>query len=120
VPVSGTVTYKGSLVAGATVTFSPASEKGYAAVGTTDAQGRFTLRSPGGGEGAVPGSYKVTVFKTEGQSGAGDVQQAKIDAGEAPKLVEHLPVKYKSTETTTLTAEVQAGEKNEFKFELSD
>lgn len=120
VPVTGTVTHKGSPVEGAAVTFSPSSKSGSASIGTTDAQGNFTLKSPWGSAGAVPGSYGVTVVKTQAEGGGEEPTEAKVEEGAATKLKEQLPAKYNSPATSKLTAEVKTEGKNEFKFELTD
>ena len=121
VPVTGTVTYKDSAVDGARVTFSPASGSGYAAIGSTDPQGNFTLRCPQWGtEGAVPGSYTVLVSKTEVEGGEADPEEAGPDGGAPTKVTEHLPRRYKSAETSDLSAEVKAEGENHFPLELTD
>ena len=61
--VSGTVTYRGEAVEGATVSFTPVSEGGQSAVGTTDAAGHYELTTFERGDGALAGDYKVRVFK---------------------------------------------------------
>ncbi|HEY1189763.1 MAG TPA: hypothetical protein VGE74_19095 [Gemmata sp.] len=131
VPVSGTVTYKGKPVAGATVTFvrgTGALTNGELALGTTDANGRFELTSHFGpdtsGAGAVAGEYKVTISKLVPPNGMSAAQyQALTDAaakaGESgtplpldkrpPPLVESLPAKYSSQSGTQLTAKVEKG-----------
>ncbi|OYW18525.1 MAG: hypothetical protein B7Z55_10460 [Planctomycetales bacterium 12-60-4] len=71
VAVYGTVLYQGSPVEGATVIFSPdpAGPETYSAFATTDAEGRFELRTAFGGSsdkpGAVAGDYVITVSKVE-------------------------------------------------------
>jgi hypothetical protein len=124
-PVTGTVTYNGSPVEGATLTFSPASG-GYAALGLTDASGNFTLKTPWGSEGAVPGSYKVAISKTavEGAA-AGEAEEVEMvieepEKATPAKIAEGLPEKYKSAATSELTAEVKAEGPNTFAFELTD
>ncbi len=109
VPVSGTVTLDGSPLAGATVTFSPVSG-GKAAAGTTDQAGKFELITPGGGAGAVPGSYKVTVTKVEGSEAADAPEDAApIDEGEQVEVRLLVPEKYTKVDTTDLTVEVKEG-----------
>jgi hypothetical protein len=75
VPASGTVTYKGQALEGATVTFLPQSkdESAKGASAQTDSQGRFSMQTYlGGGSqtspGALPGDYFVTVTKAENQA----------------------------------------------------
>jgi len=111
VPVSGTVTLDGQPVDGASVTFYPASG-GRPAMGTTDAQGNFTLTTFEKGDGAIPGTYNVTVTKVAAGEASPDEQS---DTGEALMGAEDtegkslLPVKYSSVKTSGLTVEVKAG-----------
>jgi hypothetical protein len=122
VPVTGTVTYNGTPVDDATVTFSPSAD-GHPAIGKTDARGEFSLMTQWGTAGAVPGSYKVTVSKTEVQATEAtevEVEAAPIDEGELFESVERLPEKYKSVDSTDLTAEVKAEGGNTFAFDLTD
>jgi len=121
VPVTGTVTYSGSAVEGATVTFSPTASGGSASIGTTDASGKFTLQSQWGSRGAVPGSYKVAISKTEVQGVEEEIEEAQPEENAPPaQITEHLPEKYKSTQTSGLTAEVKADGDNDFLFDLTD
>ncbi len=64
-PVSGTVTFEGKAVEGATVMFIP--QQGRPSMGRTDASGKYTLATAGG-VGAPVGAYSVTISKqvTEG------------------------------------------------------
>ncbi len=128
VAAKGTVTYNGSLVEDASVVFSPASGDD-AAYGTTDAQGVFTLKTSWGADGAVPGSYKVTVSKTGdgvGEAVEVDAEDEEADmmadegTEEAAKITEHLPEKYKYADSTDLEEEVKADGDNNFKLELTD
>lgn len=64
-PVTGTVTYKGSPVEGATVVLTPVTAGLQGASGNTDADGNFELMTFSAGDGALPGEYKVRVFKYE-------------------------------------------------------
>ncbi|MCL2118472.1 MAG: carboxypeptidase-like regulatory domain-containing protein [Planctomycetaceae bacterium] len=67
-PVSGIVTYDGTLLEGASVAFVPVDNSGVAATGTTDATGKYTLTSTTAkkfGTGAKPGKYLVKISKTE-------------------------------------------------------
>lgn len=70
VPVTGTLTLDGRPLGEAEVVFVPDPAKGAAgdnASGTTDAQGRFTLRTGRTGRaGAPPGVYRVTVTDLSG------------------------------------------------------
>jgi hypothetical protein len=123
---SGTVTYKGSPVAGAIVTLVTADSNGHGATGKTDESGNFSLMTSEPGDGAIPGSYRVTVVAgalpagiTDEDIVIGDVESdaAAPKGGESSKI--SLPKKYASAETSDLTAEITEG-KNELSFELAD
>jgi hypothetical protein len=64
VKVEGTVTLDGQPVQGATVIFFSESG-GPQANGLTDDDGKFKLTTFNTGDGAIPGSYKVTVSKQQ-------------------------------------------------------
>jgi hypothetical protein len=132
IPVSGTVTLDGSPVAGARVAFSPKSPEGRAAAGITDTSGRFTLTTVEAGDGAMAGSYTVTISKTAasktpgqadprgtgGQMNPQDMEAImKGKAGETKEAAQSLlPEKYASADTSGFTAEV--GEKRDFTFDM--
>lgn len=115
-PVSGVVRLAGEPVAGAAVVFTP--DEGQQATGTTDSSGRFELSTFRLGDGALPGSHRVTVAKTT------------VDAG--GKTVFLVPQKYGNLQTTPLTCDVleemepvqfdlgaEAGQKKEFPSEAN-
>jgi len=134
IKVTGTVTYQGKPVDGASVTFSPDSATGRAASGRTDASGRFELTTLNAGDGVLAGSYKVAISKIE------DLDPAHhITAEEMAKLAEqgksvpiasmktgqkggglkhHVPEKYEKADSSGLTATVKAGGDNKFEFTL--
>lgn len=104
--IKGTVTYKGSPVADAMITFFPA-DSGRPASGAVKG-GDFTVN-------ATPGSYKVAIMPMmEGKEGevAGDPEAA---ATEPP-----FPGKYQNPDTSGLTAEVAADGSSTAAFELTD
>jgi len=133
--VSGTVTSQGKPVAEAIVTFVPKSPGARAAVGTTDASGRFTLTTLKLGDGAMVGSYGVTVTKVsrptglpaeggeippEAQAAAKKAQEdAKKSGGTDEGGKDLLPTKFRSPDTSGLTAEVKSG-RNDFPFDLKE
>lgn len=130
VKAGGEVIYKGQPVAGATVTFVPQSGKG-AAVAMSDQSGRFHLMTSGT-NGALPGSYKVTVTKSE-EATAATSQTADLEArkkadmagikpaSEAASLPKNLlPEKYATADKTPLAFEVQPSGQNNFRLELTD
>lgn len=64
--VKGRVLLDGKPVAGATVLFMPDPEgQGRPATGTTDGDGYFFLTTFRRGDGALPGTYRIVVSKTE-------------------------------------------------------
>ena len=142
--VEGIVTLEGEPLEDALVTFIPASEgTARAAVGTTDAKGRYTLTTVEGGKpgkGTTEGSYKITVAKrmpdTTEQKPESVVmnadpsrpptpqemaaaEQARRSAGLPPPYLYLSPKKYNNPETSGLTATVVRG-KNTFDFPLSE
>lgn len=121
--VTGTVAHNGQPVEGATVTFSPAGE-GRAASGITGADGRFTLTTLTADDGAMPGTYKVGISKTDVQ-GAMTAEESEAylmqhnQAPPPPVTKELLPAKYKNPMQSGLTATVNEGGENDFTFELA-
>ena len=129
-PVTGTITYNGSPVEGASVAFI--SEKNPIATGTTDASGKYSLTT-NGEPGAPLGKHQVTVTKATSTM-SGMPQNAKPEdmmkmmekkgvggAGGGALTKPALPLKYASTQATDLSAEVTAdASKNVFDFALKD
>jgi hypothetical protein len=123
-PAGGTIVYNGAPVEGAMVSFQP-QDTPRPATGTTDAQGEFTLSTYGQGDGAIPGNYNVIVTKTSGSAGTeGMDEDALLASPEAMGTEEEakalLPAKYAVAASSGLTARVEAGKENDFKFELTD
>jgi hypothetical protein len=140
IPVTGSVTFQGKPLEGAAVTFFTNEGNlatGELAFGTTDAQGRFRLRSQAGRaealDGAAAGEHRVTISKLippQGMTEAAYQQKldAEKEAGESgvygapreivPPRVELLAEQYSNAQQTTLTASVKKGDKNDFTFEL--
>ena len=117
-PVSGTVTYQGEPLAGATVSFSPKTEgEGNTGFAKTDAQGFYQLQTTQGrvNAGTTPGEYYVTIIKVE-SVGTGKMVVEDGITREEEKTVSRIPEKYSSIEAG-LTATV-AKKRNEFDFEL--
>lgn len=148
VPVSGTIKYKGTPVAQATVGFvSKTATEGktqHPARGVTDDQGRYTLSTyinPNDYPGAPPGDYTVTVSKREAvgevnyedlykkqmdnlpKEGAANQQQAsqmmsQQQQQQKPKSL--IPEKYEDAKQNLLSATVKENGENKFDFELTD
>jgi hypothetical protein len=123
-PVTGTVTYNGSPVEGATVAFTPTSDAGHVATGVTDSAGKFALTTFEKGDGAVVGSYTVAISKTETTGGmTADEEHEAVNAGQEVKeaeTIQYLPAKYSNAATSGLTAEFTEGGSNDFTFPLTD
>src|SRR5205823_4984131 len=63
--VEGLVTLDGKPLAGATVSFLPEAQDGQPAAGLTGRDGVFRLQTFYPGDGALPGSYKIVVTKSD-------------------------------------------------------
>ncbi len=117
VPVVVTVTYNGSPVDEAVVVFAPENADGYAANGATDKSGVVKLSSFTKNDGAKPGKYLVTIEKVSME----EVRDPKNeDHILETKVTHYIPEVYGSRTQSGLTAEVVAGKKNVFTFELDD
>ena len=139
-PVTGTVTYKGTPLEGATVTFISKNQvvQPHSAVGTTNAAGKFELTTFANGDGAVAGSYLVKVVKFEYpkpkdtapatnpindgveiaiEEDSGYNPDAGIEAVD-PLPQNVLPNKFEDPNKSGLTAEVKAGENPPMDFNL--
>ena len=129
VPVSGVVTYQGQPLANAEVVFQN-DKAPRAAVGTTDAQGKFRLQSYENFDGAVPGDHVITVSKIQADaaiSGA-DVDDPSaaygggMDAAASGDMSaiskSELPDKYADPATSNLKETVTKEGPNEFEINL--
>jgi hypothetical protein len=110
--VDGIVTYNGQPVEHAGVLFKP--ETGPFAMGTTDAEGKFTLITANH-PGALIGEHKVGISKTE--TTATNVQGSRFPRYDVKHVV---PAKYASPATSELTATVSKSKReNHFEFKLT-
>jgi hypothetical protein len=86
-PVTGTVTYGGKPVEGASVMFMSKNPDGPRATGETDAEGKFSLTTYLGPKqilkGAIPDEYKVAIVK------APPPESAAVGAGMDPSSPEY-------------------------------
>ncbi|NMC19114.1 MAG: hypothetical protein GYA33_01730 [Thermogutta sp.] len=118
--VKGVVIYRGQPVEQATVMFSPVQEgKGLPAVGQTNAAGEFELLT-GNKTGAVPGDYVVAISKTELVPTGEKVPKPEGGVEDVMTSKDLLPPIYKLSSTSPLKVTVEAGKRNEYKFELED
>ena len=103
-PVNGTVKYQGQQLAGATVTFLPIEDTpGFGGSGKTDVDGKFNIIYARGGDGLLPGKYKVTVSKRVMPDGSAPPDD--VDPIESPAR-ETLPPHYSNEATTRITKTV--------------
>jgi hypothetical protein len=120
IPVIGTVTYKNAPVAGAQITLTAAKDGDQlkSASATTDANGKFSVKSyfaPGDERtGAMAGVYKVTLQKIPASTGIVDPYKP----GGMPK--NELPGKYSSPLSTPFEKEVKASGGNDWQLDLVD
>jgi len=138
-PVTGTVTYNGKAVAGATVALVSKNVEAPRCTGVTEPDGRYSISTYVGPaevlRGAPPGDYQVTVVKmaSSGQGGATDssamanmTDQQRQEAmskqwqqqragGDGTRPIEEkpkseIPEKYGKPESSGLSATVVVGE----------
>ena len=130
--VTGTVTYQGSPVEGATVGFSPAAGEVRSAVGVTDSQGKYQLTTFEQDDGAMEGTYRVRVFKYDRDpvqvemdlDGVGQSDEMPDDyvpeaATEVAAPTNLLPQKFSNPATTPLEFTVEKGD-NTFDIDLDE
>jgi len=144
-PVTGTVTYQGKPIAGATVSYF-VSVDSPPATGMTDSDGKFSLATHVSPKevlpGAPPGDYKVTISKSTPTVDAASVnmenlsdeqrQRRMIEMMSDPRIGKgqqsqgpakpksEIPEKYAKAETSGLTATVLSGENPPKEFKLTD
>jgi hypothetical protein len=115
VPVSGTVTYQGQPLESFQVIFRPADGR-KPGVGTTDANGNFTLGTNDVGDGCPPGPCKVAVaFAPPADDGLGDVID---DPSKLPKPKVNVPAKFANPDTSEITVDVPKGGLKDYKLDI--
>lgn len=118
VPVSGTLTYQGNPLESYQISFLPMDGR-RPAMGTTDAAGKFTLGTNKVGDGAPPGTHKLTIVWLAPPSTDAPGQETIIDdPALLPKPKIQIPDKYSNSDTSGLTQEVPAGGLKDLKIEL--
>jgi hypothetical protein len=98
-PASGVVKIDGKPAGNIAVQFIPQGATGPSSYGTTDEQGRFTLRTTDGADGAMVGKHKVTLV---------DMDEERPPQGQVAKKRPRLSDKY-AIVTNGLDAEVKEG-----------
>jgi hypothetical protein len=117
-PVSGTLTYRGQPLEHYQVTFLPADAR-RAAVGVTDATGKFTLGTNKENDGAPPGPNKVAVAFVGPPMPDTSVTDMPVDnPALLPKPKIKIPEKYNNPETSGLTQEVPEDGVTDLKIDL--
>jgi len=108
-PTSGTVRWKGKELEGAVVQFIPLGETtGGGGSARTGPDGKYSLQYVRGGEGVMPGEYKVVIYCRRMPDGSVvplDYNVGDIDS----QTKEILPRTYTDPEQTTLRASVSKG-----------
>lgn len=126
-PVSGSITLGGKPLAGAAVSFTNDTAPRFA-IGTTDAEGRYTLTMFTAGDGAVVGEHRVVVLPSPRADVDPNLDPNRLPTPEDYRRLEEkmkkdaqsasAPAKiYASAETTPLRADVKRGS-NRFDFDL--
>jgi len=117
-PVSGTVKMKGQPLAGATVVFVPVEGASHeAAMGISDASGKFKLTTFSADDGAQEGNYRIKVLKFDNSKATKQEvisyeQEQKMQFGEerpTPPAKNTLPKKYESEATSGIIHTVPKG-----------
>lgn len=116
-PVTGTVTYQGKAVPGATVVFLPTAKQKakdpplFRPFGVADDEGNYSLMWSEDHEGAPAGQYKVAISAVAPATDdeEGDSQTKPANA---------VPDKYGNPATSGFSATVEDGGENVFNFEL--
>jgi len=129
-PVSGLVTYKGELLADASIIFIPRDPNGRSAPGLTRHDGTFELMTVGARRlGAMIGDYDVLISKEFPVDAQG--RQTTFEAIEEamahlpenvsrqPRMVSAIPEKYSDFRSPILQATVKRGQ-NDFVFDLGN
>lgn len=119
VPAGGTITFNGEPLEGATIVLSPTTPgpDAYGASGVSDSDGSFSLSTFPPDEGAVPGSYSVSVSKIEAAPQA-EPSEGSHDEKPAPPPKQLLPAKYADANKSGLKAEIPKEGTSELKFDL--
>ncbi|TWT40690.1 carboxypeptidase-like regulatory domain-containing protein [Botrimarina hoheduenensis] len=123
-PVSGVVTYNGSPLGGATVTFRPVDGRQFSyAVTSEDGTYQLVVSGAGGHTGAVVGEHRVkvtAVAEPSNKEGAESDLGSLAQIGQEVKVRYLVPQKYDAFETSGLTCVVSRRGTNAANFELTE
>lgn len=108
-PVSGVITLDDKPLSNAFVNFQPNGGLGSTAI--TDSEGKYSLTTIDGEEGAVVGQHRVSIYSVHNQ----ETSDSDVDPPNAPK--ERVPRRYNYQ--TTLTLEVSSEGTKEADWKLS-
>ena len=112
-PVDGIVTLKGLPAAEVSISLHH-SEGKVAPRGISDKDGKFSIATYGKDDGAPAGKYKVTAAKNMTKEISPGVLAPPPPGG----FKSDIPTKYESVNTTDISVEIKAGEKNWLKIDL--
>jgi hypothetical protein len=109
VPVTGTVTFDGKPLESGNIRFG--GDQGAAGAGSI-VNGKFSLSETASQDGVLPGKYEVLIASWIEERGS-----VRKDGSFSPGIT-RIPLIYLDPAKSGLTAEVKAGESNQFTFEL--
>ena len=109
-PVKGVVTYQGKPLETGEIVFFPQTGE-QIAHGKIQPDGSFQLTTYDEGDGAFPGTHKVSIISER------DMEGVSAEDPEASLEPSYIPAKYNMQKTSGLTAVVKEGD-NEINFDL--
>jgi hypothetical protein len=109
-PVTGTVTFKGTQLAHGTIAFSPVDEAAGTLEGAEIRDGQYVLPAK---SGLMPGKYRVSISAADESQKTPPAEEAP---GAGPVAKELIPAEYNVE--SKLTAEVTKQGPNNFNFDL--
>ena len=112
-PVDGIVTLNGKPAAEVSISLHH-SEGKVAPRGMSDKDGKFSISTYGKDDGAPIGKYKVTAAKNMTKEISPGVLAPPPPGG----FKSDIPSKYESVNSTDISVEIKAGEKNSLKIDL--
>jgi hypothetical protein len=121
VPASGTITYNGSPLDGATIVFMPKESNKQGAGAFSDTKGKFVLTTIGDNDGVFPGEYSVYVLKEETfQISDEELLQYSRQGKTPPKPKSLIPIKYTNPAEPIINLTIPTGGDKNLLIELKD